>query len=592
VIFRNAMKRRKEKAMSDRGDGECLIPKGRESFAQCGEDIVVACLFDAIGIKNGSYLDIGACHPWDMNNTLLFYKRGWRGVNIDPLPENIALFRAARPRDVSVQSGIGAETGFKSFYRMHPETLSTFNKVTAEEYSAQGHHLKSVAEVEVLSASDLVIRHNIPPDLDFLSIDVEGDELDIVTALAAAGVRPKVIVCETALYSPSLGKARKNTDTITAITRLGYMAYADTYINTIFVDPCLIFSEPQKTTASVEKASTVQSVDVVIPVRDGARFLPACLDSVLAQTYAINEVIVVDDGSTDETAAVISDYAQRHPNVRAIRTEPMGASHARNVGIHGSTAELIAFVDSDDVWKPDKIARQVALFERSQAVGFVNCLYFGIDERGGLLEGEQIYAPVKRGEVFQDLLDGYRVAGSVSAVVARRELLLRVGGFDDSLARFQDADLWLKLARISQLECVPDALVGLRQHAAGVQSPPDRSGIENDFLSRLQVLEKWADIAEPSRSVLQDYRTQATAIGLTRLMPRLNTGFYALMRDRAPRVAGLMFTDARDYRAAVRASASFAIRSWVVENVIIRSTILLRCCQLFGRLKGVEIDRR
>jgi FkbM family methyltransferase len=581
------MKRRKKKVATVAGEDMSLTSKGRESFSQCGEDLVVDCLFAAMGITKGSYLDIGASHPSEMNNTLFFYKRGWRGANIDPLPETIALFRAARPDDVNIQAGIGAESGIKNFYWMHPATLSTFNKLTAETYSTQGHLLKSVIEVQVLSASDLVARYNIPPDLDLLSIDIEGDELDIVTTLVAAGVRPKIIVCETALYSPILAEACKNIETITTIKQLGYMAYADTYINTIFVDPRLISSERPNTIDIVEKAPPVQNVDVVITVRDDARFLPACLDSVLAQTYAINEVIVIDEGSTDRTPAVISGYARRYPNVRAIRTEPLGVSHARNIGIQASDAELIAFIDSNDVWKADKIARQVALFERSRAVGFVHSLYFWVDESGGLLEGVE-YAPIKRGDVFQDLLDGYQVAGSASAVVARRDLLLRVGGFDDSLACFEDSDMWLKLAKISQVDCVPDALVGIRAHTATAQSRPARRKIEDDLLARLRILEKWLDMVEPGSPLLSNYRTQAAAIGLAQFMSGFGFRFYARMRERAPGVVGLMFADARDYRAAVRSAA----RTWLAENVILRSVILLRLCQMFGKLNGCEVVRR
>jgi len=333
------------------------------------------------------------------------------------------------------------------------------------------------------------------------------------------------------------------------------------------------------------------TVDVVIPVRDGARFLPSCLDSVLAQTHAINQVIVVDDGSQDDTPAVISEYARRHPNVRPIRSEPRGVSHARNLGIGASSADLIAFIDSDDVWMPDKIARQVSLFERAQ-VGFVHCGYFCIDQDGRPFEGVHVYAPVKRGNVFQDLLDGYPLAGSASAVVVRREALLQASGFDETLVHSEDADLWLKLARIGELDYVPDALVAIREHAASVQRRPNPRRRENDFLSRLYVLEKWLGVAEPASELVRVHRNEAAAIGFARMISRFEFGFYGIMQDRAPRMVERMFEDACDYRAAVRATASPQVRAWLARNVIARSAILLRCCQMFGRLKGYEVNRR
>lgn len=223
----------------------------RESFAQCGEDLVVAYLFDALGIDKGFYLDIGANHPSRSNNTLLFHKRGWRGVNIDPLPENIALFRIARPEDMNIQAGIGEESGSKDFFRIHPDTLSTFNRQAAETYSAQGHEITAVTTIEVLSPSDLVAKHGIPPAPDLLSIDVEGDELAIITGLIDAGVRPKVMICETVFYARTMKESRKNERLIAAIRDFGYQVYADTYVNTVFVDPRIISAQrPVQTSAS------------------------------------------------------------------------------------------------------------------------------------------------------------------------------------------------------------------------------------------------------------------------------------------------------------------------------------------------------
>jgi glycosyltransferase involved in cell wall biosynthesis len=103
-------------------------------------------------------------------------------------------------------------------------------------------------------------------------------------------------------------------------------------------------------------------VDVLIPVRNGARFLSACLDSVFAQSSPVRAVIVVDDGSTDETPRVLAVYAACRPNLQVIRSVARGVSHARNLALQASEAPFVAFLDSDDVWHPDKLARQMPLF--------------------------------------------------------------------------------------------------------------------------------------------------------------------------------------------------------------------------------------
>src|ERR1043166_7534525 len=103
------------------------------------------------------------------------------------------------------------------------------------------------------------------------------------------------------------------------------------------------------------------AVDVVIPVRDGARCIGACLDSVRAQTRSVRAVIVVDDGSTDATPAVLAQYRQQWPLLELVRTEQHGVSHARNVGVARCRAPFVAFLDSDDVWDAAKLERQRGL---------------------------------------------------------------------------------------------------------------------------------------------------------------------------------------------------------------------------------------
>jgi len=268
-------------------------------------------------------------------------------------------------------------------------------------------------------------------------------------------------------------------------------------------------------------------VDVLIPVRDGARFLPACLDSVFAQTLPARAVIVVDDGSTDETPRILAEYQRRSSNLQVIRSDPRGVSHARNLGLAASQAPFVAFLDSDDIWRPDKLAKQMALFaaDRPQ-VGFVHCAYFCIDEDGRRVSTGRLIPPRKRGDVFVDLLQGYALSGSASAVVARRDLVTAAGGFDESLFHGEDWDLWIRMAKLSHVDFVADALTGIRVHPLGRgQRRKARSGPELFLIERLRIVGKWIDLVPDNGRILDRCRIEAVRVGvknaLLRFPPRL-----------------------------------------------------------------------
>lgn len=260
-------------------------------------------------------------------------------------------------------------------------------------------------------------------------------------------------------------------------------------------------------------------VDVLIPVRNGARFLPACLDSVFSQILPARAVIVVDDGSTDETSRILAEYAARWPNVRVIRSEPRGLSHARNLALRASEAPFVAFLDSDDIWLSDKLKKQMALFapDRPQ-VGFVHNSFFYMDEGGRRIMEDKVIPPRKRGEIFADLLRGYVLSGSASAVVARRDLVTAIGGFDETLLHAEDWDVWLKLAKSSHVDFVPDALTGIRIHAESKQRKNARDKAESNLLNRLRVVDKWIDQVPDGDRILDRCRIEAVRVDVKNML--------------------------------------------------------------------------
>ncbi len=308
---------------------------------------------------------------------------------------------------------------------------------------------------------------------------------------------------------------------------------------------------------------TPPDVDVLIPVRNGARFLPACLDSVFAQTLLPRAVIVVDDGSTDETPRILNDYGARRPNLHAIRTGPHGVSHARNLALAASRATFVAFLDTDDVWLPEKLARQTALFAANPLqLGFVHCAYFCIDEDGRRLRRRRVIAPRKRGDVFADLLEGYGLAGSASAVLARRDLVSAAGGFDESLFLGEDWDLWIRMAKLSHVDFVADALTGIRFHALGTQRQKAGDVPEVFLLERLRIVEKWLDHVPDRARLIERYRIEAVRVGLKNVLMRYPPRWGLLRRLRASDVplARRLFPTRRVYARSLVQAVAEAVR--------------------------------
>src|SRR5260370_27252658 len=129
-------------------------------------------------------------------------------------------------------------------------------------------------------------------------------------------------------------------------------------------------------------------VSVIIAVQTGAATIGRALESVFAQTFTDHEIVVVNDGSTDETAAVLAGYGDR---IRAINTTNSGASTARNAGVRASSGEYLAFLDDDDEWMPQKLERSVPVLDREPGSVLVDTLGLRVDQQGrvtGSMDGQ------------------------------------------------------------------------------------------------------------------------------------------------------------------------------------------------------------
>ncbi|MFC6102640.1 FkbM family methyltransferase [Olivibacter domesticus] len=207
----------------------------KKSYAQSGEDLIVDFIFHEIGINDPSYLDIGAHHPYYLNNTAIFYERGCYGINIEPTPNLFNEFLAKRKRDINLNIGIGEKEGMLEFYEMSVPTLNTFSKVEAKNYAKEGmFSIQKVTPVKVDTVRNILQTYNNGIFPDFLSLDVEGLDEMIVQSIDYEGNYPKVICIETISFSTS-GRGVKNDKLISYIENQGYLLYADTNINSIFV---------------------------------------------------------------------------------------------------------------------------------------------------------------------------------------------------------------------------------------------------------------------------------------------------------------------------------------------------------------------
>ena len=218
----------------------------------------------------------------------------------------------------------------------------------------------------------------------------------------------------------------------------------------------------------------MRSVSVVIPTYNHALFLREAVDSVLAQTVAPVEIIVVDDGSSDETPAILASYGDR---IRVIRQENGGVAVARNTGIVAARGELLAFLDSDDVWLPRKLELQLQLFDRDPDLGLVHSAVEDFDESGAL--GVSIGL---EGWVAADLLrlDRLVVRAPGSSVVVPKRVAEEVGGYDRRLPPSEDWDFCYRVALRYRFGCVSEPLVRYRLHGGGIHM--NIAGMENGML--------------------------------------------------------------------------------------------------------------
>lgn len=230
-------------------------------------------------------------------------------------------------------------------------------------------------------------------------------------------------------------------------------------------------------------------ISVVIPVFNGERFLGEAIRSVLSQTLPPYEVLVIDDGSTDGSASLAESFG---PPVRVIRQDNRGEAAARNRGIECAKGDWVAFLDCDDVWKPEKLALQSTFLGQGIDCVHTNFFYFGVTE--GTVDVAQVPAETRYSPGYVARRNPFRI----SSLIVRRDLEIR---FPEWTQDGEDLIYFLELAARRRIALVPDFVTGYRVHPRGQSARPDM--LVRRFQALQRFLESTSSLAETDKQAVR-----------------------------------------------------------------------------------------
>ncbi|WP_020482957.1 glycosyltransferase family 2 protein [Methylomonas sp. MK1] len=208
-------------------------------------------------------------------------------------------------------------------------------------------------------------------------------------------------------------------------------------------------------------------ISIIIPVYNSEKYLEEALQSALSQTYNNIEIIAVNDGSTDSSQDILKKYAD---SIKILSQPNLGASAARNLGVSVSSGDILAFLDSDDIWDKNKLERQLEVLENHpEAIGLYSDVRY-IDAQGNLIKATDAYRTGWcSGNILEPLLFGKGVFGfSPSLVIIRRKNFELAGGFPEDVRQYEDYGLWLKLSLQGPFLYLIDTLSSYRRHPASL----------------------------------------------------------------------------------------------------------------------------
>lgn len=214
---------------------------GRLSFAQSGEDMILAAIF--CNEKKGFYIDVGANNPFIQSNTYYFYRNGWNGINIDALPESMNAFKKYRKRDINLEYAINDEEEILDYYIFSPSYYNTLSNNNIEEIKKIADFI-GVKKVKTYKLSDILDKYKISSSIEFMSVDVEGFDLNVLKSNNWIKYRPKIIIIE--FHAKDLDTLESNA-VHTFLNSKGYNFLCNTTTNFFYIERNYLLTRYNKT---------------------------------------------------------------------------------------------------------------------------------------------------------------------------------------------------------------------------------------------------------------------------------------------------------------------------------------------------------
>ena len=215
-------------------------------------------------------------------------------------------------------------------------------------------------------------------------------------------------------------------------------------------------------------------VSVIVPAYNAAAYLPYAIDSVTAQTYPDWEIVIVDDGSTDTTRAVVESYRPRlHGKLQYIHQPNRGVSAARNAGMRAARGEFIALLDADDVWLPNRLERAIAVLDADPDTGLVHARVARIDILGSVTGQLKVAPKYLSGRIAHHIYTRHAHIICTTATF-RRSILDTAGWFDEAMLTTEDRDLWFRIALRDKVAYIDEVLAYYRVSPSSTTSNLDR----------------------------------------------------------------------------------------------------------------------
>lgn len=423
----------------------------KKSYSQCGEDMIIDYVFKLRNIEKPTYLDIGANDPYYLSNTAYFYQKGCRGINIEANPALIGRFQSERSEDINLNVGIADKEGAADFFIMEDNTLSSFSKEDVDAMVAQGKKLRSVKKINLTTLTKIIEENcdgNYP---DFMSIDVEGLDFEILKTLNYDEKAPKVICVEAAEFSP-VGAGRRRDELIDFLAGKGYYEYANTNLNAIMVRRDFWFIENRP------------FFSVIVPTYNSALHINKCVESLISQSFKNFEVLIIDGLSTDDTVSKIESYKDKR--IKILSEPDKGIYDAMNKGIRLASGQWLLFLGSDDELYDNNVLSALHSVTKDTAYEVIYGDVLLLGETGWGHKG-QIYD----GKFDLEKLLSHNIAHQ--AIIYRKVIFGKYGNYNEDFKICADHDFNLRVSSRTEYHYINKIITKFNAGGASSYKPDD-----------------------------------------------------------------------------------------------------------------------